>query len=144
MTANRTSASSLTLRCGTLTHTSGGVDYKVAEVVSHPNYDPNTYDNDIGLLKINGRFTLGTQDIDTINLVAQGTPVAPGFTVTVTGWGRTSEGGAVPTNLQTLDVPVVGNTECDQKYQASPLKIPITAQMFCAGVDAGGKDSCQV
>ena len=131
----------MTLRCGTLTHASGGQDYKVAEVVAHPDYSSWTLDNDIGLLRISGQFTLGSADMDKIALPAQGEAIPAGTTVTVTGWGATSEGGSLPSALQTLDVPVVANDVCNQKYSGFN---DITDQMFCAGIDAGGKDSCQV
>ena len=135
------SASSLTLRCNTLTHASGGQEYKVEQVIAHPSYDSWTLDNDLGLLKISGSFQLGQENQDKIALPAQGEVIPDGATVTVTGWGATSEGGSLPARLQTLDVPVVGNAVCGEKYKDFNA---ITDQMFCAGVDEGGKDSCQV
>ena len=84
---------------------------------------------------------MGTQDSDKIALPEQDEEIPAGAMVTVTGWGATSEGGSLPATLQTLDVPVVDNPTCNQKYSGFN---DITDQMFCAGVDAGGKDSCQV
>ena len=124
-----------------MTHASGGQDFKIAEVIVNPGYSSWTLDNDIGLLRINGQFTLGGQDIDKIDLPAQGESIPAGSIVTVTGWGATSEGGSLPSTLQTLDVPVVANDVCQTKYSGFN---DITDQMFCAGIDAGGKDSCQV
>ena len=113
----------------------------MAEVVPHPDYSSWSLDNDIGLLRITTTFPLGTPDIDKIALPEQGEAIPAGSIVTVTGWGATREGGSLPSVLQTLDVPVVENTICQQKYSGFN---DITDQMFCAGVDAGGKDSCQV
>ena len=124
-----------------MTHASGGIDHKVAEVVVHPDWNSLTKNNDIALLRIEGQLTLGTQDSDKIALAEKNELVPAGTTVTVTGWGRTSEGGDLPTTLLTLDVPVIDNGVCNQNYAAF---LPITPQMFCAGVDGGGKDSCQV
>jgi len=134
------SASSLSLRCATLRHASGGQDFKIAQLIVHPSYSSWTLDNDIGLIKIDGKFTLGSSSLDKIALPDQDEDIPAGSIVTVTGWGATSEGGSLPATLQTLDVPVVANDVCAQKYQGFNS---ITDQMFCAGVDEGGKDSCQ-
>ncbi|KAM9530532.1 trypsin-1-like [Salvelinus alpinus] len=41
--------------------------------------------------------------------------------------------------LQEVDVPVVGNRQCNCNYGVGS----ITENMICAGLSAGGKDSCQ-
>lgn len=58
---------------------------------------------------------------------------------TVVGWGRTSEGGALPAIAHEVQVPILSLQQCRQtKYRASR----ITANMLCAG--KGTMDSCQV
>ena len=81
---------------------------------------------------------------------------------TVSGWGTTSEGGALARILQKVekifanannkkniyehlkifqvDVPVVSDDDCRDSYGQND----IADSMICAGLDAGGKDSCQV
>ena len=59
---------------------------------------------------------------------------------TVTGWGTTSEGGSLARVLQKVSVPVVSDDDCRDAYGSSQ----IADSMICAGLDAGGKDSCQV
>jgi len=135
------SPSSLTIRCNTLTHASGGQDYAVARLVLHEQYDSWNLDNDIGLVQISGTFALGsTENINSIPLPAQGETFPDGAIVRVTGWGAIYEGGSLPARLQTLDVPIVNQDTCNQQYSGFN---PVTAQMFCAGVPEGGKDSCQ-
>ncbi|XP_066986715.1 trypsin alpha-3-like [Macrobrachium rosenbergii] len=58
---------------------------------------------------------------------------------TVTGWGTTASGGNQTQQLYEVVVPTMTNTKCQQSYGTAS----ITANMICAGLDAGGKDSCQ-
>ncbi|CAD6994740.1 unnamed protein product, partial [Ceratitis capitata] len=57
---------------------------------------------------------------------------------TVVGWGRTSEGGDLPSIVNQVKVPIMSITECrSQKYKSSR----ITSSMLCAGRPK--MDSCQ-
>lgn len=57
---------------------------------------------------------------------------------TVVGWGRTAEGGMLPSIVQEVQVPILSLAECRaKKYRASR----ITSYMLCAG--KGSLDSCQ-
>lgn len=67
-------------------------------------------------------------------------PIAAGSVSQITGWGRLSEGGGYPTQLQVVELPVVSVEDCRAVYGASS----ITEKMVCAGIPEGGKDSCQV
>ena len=58
----------------------------------------------------------------------------------MTGWGTTSAGGSIANTLRKVDVPVVSDDDCRDSYGQSS----IYDSMICAGLDAGGKDSCQV
>lgn len=50
----------------------------------------------------------------------------------------TESGTSLPASLRKVTVPVVSRTTCRAEYGTSA----ITDNMFCAGVTAGGKDSC--
>lgn len=57
---------------------------------------------------------------------------------TVVGWGRTAEGGMLPSVVQEVQVPILSLSQCRaMKYRASR----ITSYMLCAG--RGSQDSCQ-
>lgn len=119
---------------------SGGQRIAVSQIIVHPSYNDSTSDHDIALLKLSSPVTLGLTlmqlpDADLINEAA-----APGDIVTVLGWGTTTEGGSIPSNLREVDVPVVSNTTCNS---SSAYNGQITGNMMCAGYAAGGKDSCQ-
>ncbi|CAI6341141.1 unnamed protein product [Periconia digitata] len=130
----------LTIRAGSLQRTSGGVTSNVASKRVHPNYNANTYENDIAVIKLSTPIP----ESDTIKyakLAASGSDPAAGTTLTVAGWGSTRSGGSATTELRKVDVPVVARATCDSNYQ--PEGLSVTSDMFCAAPSGGGKDSCQ-
>uniref|UniRef100_A0A8C7MRP4 Transmembrane protease serine 9-like n=1 Tax=Oncorhynchus kisutch TaxID=8019 RepID=A0A8C7MRP4_ONCKI len=114
------------------------VSRTVTQIICHPNYIRRTNDNDMCLLKLSSSVTF-TNYIRPVCLAAQGSSFYAGTTSWVTGWGTLSSGGSLPQVLQEVDVPVVGNRQCNCNYGAGS----ITDNMICAGLSAGGKDSCQ-
>lgn len=69
----------------------------------------------------------------------------------IAGWGRVEEGNTKkPTILQQVQLPVISNAECKQKYSVlgGPFKPEIQEKfdsdvVVCAGYAEGGKDTCQ-
>lgn len=63
------------------------------------------------------------------------------------GWGRIEEGNTrKPTILQQVQLPVISNAECKQKYvDLGRFKedVQYSDIVICAGYAAGGKDTCQ-
>uniref|UniRef100_A0A3B4H0L3 Testisin-like n=1 Tax=Pundamilia nyererei TaxID=303518 RepID=A0A3B4H0L3_9CICH len=116
------------------------VSRNVVKIILHPNYDSKTYDNDITLLRLSSpvRFT---DYIRPVCLAASGSVFNNGTDSWVTGWGAVKEGVALPfpQTLQEVEVPVVGNRQCNCLNGVGT----VTDNMICAGVLAGGKDSCQ-
>jgi hypothetical protein len=66
---------------------------------------------------------------------------APGTLVYVTGWGnlKARGKGEYPTELYEVQIPLVSRAVCNapKSYDGD-----ITARMICAGLSAGGEDSC--
>jgi serine protease 27 len=63
----------------------------------------------------------------------------------VSGWGLTHENfnvGIKPNILQTADVPVWENDECQNSYRELNKPHRITENQICAGGRDGGVDSC--
>ncbi|XP_078147060.1 uncharacterized protein LOC139919094 [Centroberyx gerrardi] len=112
----------------------------VAEIVLHPFYDSDTSDNDIALLRLSSPVKF-TDYIRPVCLAASGSVFNNGTDSWVTGWGRIQEGVPLPSPqaLQEVEVPVLGNRQCNCLNGVGT----ITDNMICAGVLAGGKDSCQ-
>ncbi|XP_054152828.1 mite allergen Der p 3-like [Oppia nitens] len=129
----------LYLRCSTLEHAKPGRDYNLTDLSVHKQFDGYHYD--LALLKIQGKFQLGSPDMDKIQLAAPGSNVTVGSLLTVTGWGiyNLTDRKLSP-KLRTVDVPVVDWLKCVDAYKRN--KMNVTQDEFCAGYDQGGKDSC--
>ncbi|XP_031414027.1 coagulation factor X isoform X2 [Clupea harengus] len=114
--------------------------HEVELYITHKNYIPETYHNDIALIKLKTpiKFTkyiipacLPDRDFAERILMRQ----ADGM---ISGFGRVREGGPQSTLLQKLTVPYVDRATC---IESSSFKI--SKHMFCAGYDKESKDACQ-
>ncbi|XP_062335334.1 transmembrane protease serine 9 isoform X1 [Osmerus eperlanus] len=116
------------------------VSSSVAKIICNPNYNDSTSDNDMCLLKLSSPVTF-TNYIQPVCLAAPGSTYNAGIVSWVTGWGTINSDVNLPSprNLQEVDVPIVGNRQCNCNYGVGS----ITDNMLCAGLKAGGKDSCQ-
>ncbi|XP_070708471.1 polyserase-2-like [Pempheris klunzingeri] len=116
------------------------VSRTVARIILHPNYDSGTSDNDIALLRLSSPVTF-TDYIRPVCLAASDSVFNNGTDSWVTGWGAVREGVSLPfpETLQEVEVPVVGNRQCNCLNGVGT----VTDNMICAGALAGGKDSCQ-
>ncbi|XP_051994636.1 polyserase-2-like [Xyrauchen texanus] len=116
------------------------VSRSVSQVITHPQYDEYTHDNDMALLQLSSPVNF-TAYIKPVCLAAEGSTFNNGSDMWVTGWGDISSSVSLPSpqNLQDVRVPVVGNRQCDCLYRNAQ----ITDNMMCAGLLEGGKDSCQ-
>lgn len=121
---------------GTNFFIAGGSRWVVEKIVVHPDYDPNSQNNDVALLKT-------TQALPTsllIGLVSSGFQPVSGASLMVSGWGSLKEGGRGSDELMGVGVPVVPNDVCNA---ADAYAGSITDVMLCAGFREGGLDSCQ-
>ncbi|XP_061823743.1 transmembrane protease serine 9-like [Nerophis lumbriciformis] len=116
------------------------VSRTVDTIILHPDYDSFTFDNDIALLRLTSPVTF-TDYIRPVCLAASSSNFISGTDSWVTGWGRIQEGVLLPfpQTLQEVEVPVVGNRQCNCQYGVGS----ITDNMICAGLLEGGKDACQ-
>jgi len=99
----------------------------------HPDYNPNTYDNDIALIELPQRHAGAV----TASIPRRDSSSVPLTTLTAIGFGRVSTGGEQPDVLLEVNVQHVSDVTCrkiysqDFNYQT----------MLCARDD--GKDTCQ-
>jgi secreted trypsin-like serine protease len=112
------------------------------QIIPHPNYNANTSDFDIALIKLKTPVTLGGSGATRTGIV----PLVPatvgslsGVVSTITGWGTLTDGGSSSPVLMEVSVPIILNSVCnDSQHYAGE----ITSNMLCAGYESGGKDSC--
>ncbi|XP_036391204.1 uncharacterized protein LOC118782065 [Megalops cyprinoides] len=115
------------------------VSRSVAEIIRHPDYDSNTFDNDIALVKLASPVNF-TDFIRPVCLAASNSSFYNGTESWITGWGNINEGEPLPLNetLQEAQVFVIGNSQCSCLYGFS-----MTDNMICAGLLDGGIGACQ-
>ncbi|XP_055371669.1 transmembrane protease serine 9-like [Condylostylus longicornis] len=119
-----------------VTNETQAIQRAVTKIVKHRKFDPETYNNDIALLRLRKSLNL-SRNILPICLPRYNYDPA-GRIGTVVGWGRTSEGGELPGLVSHVKVPIMTITECrNQKYKSTR----ITSSMVCAGKP--NMDSCQ-
>lgn len=128
------------IRAGSTFFNTGGQLIQVASSVIHPQFNRNTLDYDIAILNLVSSLQFG-DNVQPIKWGRLHSMPRPGDMVTVSGWGSTSEGGQVVTELQEVQVPIVSNEECARAYQSAGLAV--TDSMLCAGFLQGGQDACQ-
>ncbi|XP_063894014.1 trypsin-1 isoform X2 [Helicoverpa armigera] len=120
----------------TITTESAAIMRAVTAIVRHRSFDPDSYNNDIALLKLRKPVNF-SRIIKPVCLPPSGIDPS-GKEGVVVGWGRTSEGGQLPAIVQEVRVPILSLNQCrGMKYRASR----ITNNMLCAG--RASTDSCQ-
>ncbi|KAJ9599077.1 hypothetical protein L9F63_010444 [Diploptera punctata] len=110
----------------------------------HPNYDPTTFVNDIGIIRLN-------EDVPFSDLVR---PICLPLDAELqkrnfernypylAGWGSLEFNGPSSDRLMQLQIPVVSQERC--KDALSRFKTArIDDNVLCAGYARGGKDACQ-
>ncbi|HEU0114967.1 MAG TPA: serine protease [Thermomicrobiales bacterium] len=121
-----------------------GFKSSVAQIVVNPNYNANTFDNDVALIQL-------SKPINKIAPLAvvgpnENTFDAPGTDLTVAGWGNTLAqpipGGLdFPDRMREANVPVIDQNSCAQEYTVPGFVV--TPHMICAGQPGSGVDACQ-
>lgn len=113
----------------------------IDKIIMHENYDPNTVDNDIAVIRLSGPVTFN----DGIRPVCLPFKFASndfsGESGTVTGWGQLTFNGEVSNVLQEVELPILTTAEC-QQYDI--VAGSITENMLCTyslGLDACKGDS---
>ncbi|KAJ8942812.1 hypothetical protein NQ318_022826 [Aromia moschata] len=133
-------ASELSIRAGSSYHNSGGQVVAVSNIYQHSQFNIDTYDYDISVLKLSASLVFGT-GVAKITMVTASATITDGASVVATGWGRLTNDGVIPVQLQVVTLPTITTTSCQQYYGSGTGGV--TDRMFCAGYAEGGKDTCQ-
>jgi len=110
--------------------------YDVQSIIQHPNYDHETVDNDIALIKLHDTLHFNERVLPAC--LPQANEDFAGVHATVSGWGLISNGGPTSRVLKEVVLPVYSYAKCKRKYPHD-----FTRNMMCAGVNSGGQDACQ-
>lgn len=132
----KTSSSQIRVFAGSADFGVGGTVTDVAAIIVHKDWNRDTMVNDVALLKLSTPLAVAPGQSEIISLADA--PTQPGSIGVVTGWGATSEGGAVSTRLRKVAVPTIDLQQCNG---AEYYNNAIGAGMICAGI--AGVDSCQ-
>lgn len=120
-------------------HDGTEMDFQVEEVFVHPDYDPETVDNDVALLRLPEAIKLGHQGIRLACLPQPGQSLPITQKCTIIGWGKERSSHVFGTEvLHEAEVPIVKTSACREVYE----DYFITDNMFCAGYRKGRIDSC--
>ncbi|KAJ3643192.1 hypothetical protein Zmor_025917 [Zophobas morio] len=102
--------------------------------VSHPDYDLDTLENDIGLIRIDTNYTMNDH-IAVIPLA--GSDLGADVSVTVSGWGASGDWDGVLNDLNYVELSSISNADCKAIYGEAT----ITDGMVCA-VGPGNEGTC--
>lgn len=79
--------SSWTIRAGSSYWAEGGEVIQLESVVRHEQYDPDTFDFDVAIVKLSSSVTF-SDSVQRVLLAQSGSELAAGQDVQVSGWGR--------------------------------------------------------
>ncbi|KAG5681913.1 hypothetical protein PVAND_011317 [Polypedilum vanderplanki] len=117
------------------------IERAISKKIVHPKYNFYTYEYDLALVKLEQPLEFAPH-ISPICLPAT-EDLLVGENATLTGWGRLSEGGTLPSVLQEVSVPIVSNDRCKSMFLRAGRHEFIPDIFLCAGHDLGKFDSCQ-
>nr|XP_046213686.1 serine protease 56 [Oncorhynchus gorbuscha] len=110
---------------------------KVNRIISHPKFNPKTFNNDIALVELTSPVVLS--DHVTPVCLPSGLEPPTGSPCLVAGWGSLFEDGPSADVVMEAKVPLLPQSTC----KSSLGKELVTNTMLCAGYLSGGIDSCQ-
>ncbi|KAG8450711.1 hypothetical protein GDO86_003112, partial [Hymenochirus boettgeri] len=105
----------------------------VSKIVIHANWNPNNVAAgfDVAVLHLSSSATFNSY-VKLAALPSDGAVLSNNYACVVTGWGRTSTNGSLPSILQQAPLPVVAHSTCSSSsYWGSTIK----TTMVCAGGD---------
>ncbi|CAH2084081.1 unnamed protein product [Euphydryas editha] len=117
------------------------VTKNVRRVIVHRQYDAATFENDLALLELDSPVQFDAHIVPIC--MPQDDTDFTGRVATVTGWGRLTYNGIVPSILQEVQVPVIDNSACQEMFHTAGHAKKILNSFICAGYANGQRDSCE-
>lgn len=115
-------------------------DYQIESFTVHENYKVTTKQNDIALIKLEKDVSLRDPKKIRPACLWQSNNIDQTDTV-ATGWGALSYGGSSTKNLMKVLLPILDMDVCVNNFEDDD--ITFSGNQICAGVLAGGRDTCQ-
>ncbi|XP_053721675.1 chymotrypsin-like protease CTRL-1 [Synchiropus splendidus] len=112
----------------------------LSRVIVHPDYNNQTLDNDITLLKMETPVNF-TNYIRPVCLASNSSEFHNGTLGWSTGWGKLAANRPSPEWLQEVQIPVNGKKLCTCAYEFVGITNQIKDNMICAGEE--NKGACQ-
>nr|ADT80822.1 serine protease 52 [Mamestra configurata] len=123
-------------RVGSSWANSGGVVHSVSQIINHPSYNGNTYNNDIAILRSATTIAFNN-NVRAVSIAGSNYNLADNQVVWAAGWGLTSEGGSPSEQLRHVQIYSINQATCRSRYPS------LTDNMLCSGVlNVGGRDQC--
>uniref|UniRef100_A0A8C7WQV6 Serine protease 56 n=1 Tax=Oryzias sinensis TaxID=183150 RepID=A0A8C7WQV6_9TELE len=110
---------------------------KVNRIISHPKFNPKTFNNDLALVELTSPVIL-SEHVTPVCLPSAMDPPT-GTPCLVAGWGSLYEDGPSADVVMEAKIPLLPQNTC----KSALGKELVTSTMFCAGYLSGGIDSCQ-
>ncbi|XP_041417826.1 serine protease 57 isoform X2 [Xenopus laevis] len=122
--------------------------FSTLKSVQHPEYNPQTFQSDILLLKLNGSAKINPA-VRTLPLPVPNTDVIPGTSCSVAGWGSTFNARSKFFPLMETDVDIVNRKDCNITWLGGISESMLCTATpgapfkgFCDG-DSGGPLVCR-
>lgn len=114
-----------------------GQSFAIAQLIIHPQYNPQSQDFDMSLIRLSSPVSLGGP-VQTIELVDADTNFAADTMATISGFGAINQNLQLPNRLMFAQVQLWSRDFCNAQ------NIPgLTDRMVCAGHPSGQVSSCQ-
>lgn len=126
-----------TIRVGSIYYQKGGSVKEVSRILQHPQFSWSHKNNDIAIIYLKQQIEFELGVIAAIELPTCLQTLKIGSLVSVFGWGSTKENSITSSQLRTIDVPIVSESDCIKSYKGIFID-----SVFCAGYFKGQKDAC--
>lgn len=110
----------------------------VIEIIVHPRFNKNNFENDIALMKVDSPFDFDSSGSVAPICLEPDVPLYPYDIATVCGYGAKAFNQHVRTHLYKTDIAIIDQTVCNDSFENS-----ITKNMVCAGgMIQSKRDAC--
>ncbi|KAJ8735783.1 hypothetical protein PYW07_007403 [Mythimna separata] len=125
-------------RVGSTFANSGGIVHNLAFIINHPSYNPQTYNNDVAIMR-SATTISHNNNVRPVSIAGANYNLGDNQVVWAAGWGLTSEWGSPSEQLRHVQIFTINQAACRNSYPT------LTDNMLCSGVpNVGGRDQCSM